>query len=152
MSRFATIAEAVKDRLNDAPDGTFNEEFTAQRKYVPAVKLTDLEQDQLRVTVVAASRDQSLLDRTNNVDEIEIHVGVQRRISEDCQPDTEAGATELDGYATLAEQIADYLSVRGELASTGAKWLRTTNNPIYDTDQLMTERTFMSLISVTYKI
>jgi hypothetical protein len=154
-SRNAAVAEAIKARLNAAPGATFVQAFTAQRKYLPASDLEDL--DGLTVTVVATRDDPSQLDRLKLQHEVEVQIGVQKRLSPDIDPESEAGNDELDAHVEVVEQIADYLSKNSEpgkpnITYGSARWTKTSIPMLADPEHLADRRVMTSLIILTLKI
>ncbi len=145
-SKIATLADAVKTSLND---GTFSQEFTAERKYIPAMKLEDLAEDGgVIVLVVPRSNDIENVTRVDRMKTVEITIGVQKKLTQTCDPGAESGNVELDAMLLLVEEIAAHFN--GKYGD--ATWIRTSNDPIYDPEDLLERRTFASLVTVTFKL
>lgn len=153
-SRNVTVAQAVKVALNAAAatSGTFGEAFVARRVYVPLNSLEALED--LQATVYAAGDEQELLTRKLQDHDITVEIGLQKRLTPDCDPETEAGNTEIDALVELSEKVADFFSPGGggyaAMAAT-ARWNKTALAlPSYE--HLTQFRTFSSVITLTYKL
>lgn len=146
-SKVAAVAEAVKTALNLAPDGTFSQTFTAVRKYLPAADLQDLKDWQ--VTVVARSGEYSKLSRSANQRDVQIDVGLQKKIATTTNPATAGGNPELDAFLQFAEEVADFFKPG---AYGPGLWLGTKHEPLVDPDHLLTQRVFTSLITLTFKV
>ncbi len=141
-SVLVTIAEAVKDSLNAAPDGTFSQSFTATRAYDPLWELEDL--GTLRVTVTPASYDSTAADRARNQDELTVHVAIQKHLGDDAQANTVP-----DALMDLVQEIADYLD---RTAQGDAQWLRTQVLTPYSVAHWRQKNAFTAVLAVTYRL
>jgi hypothetical protein len=145
-AKIATLADAVKDALADA---TFSQEITVERRYIPALKLEDLEADAgVIVLVVPRSNEIENLSRSDRQKTVDISIGIQKRLTQAADPGNEAANEELDEMLLLVEEIAEHFAPG---AYGGAKWVRTRNDPIFDPEDLLNNRTFASLVTVTFK-
>ncbi len=148
-SKIALLADAVKTSLNT---GTFSQTFTAERKYIPAKSLEELETaaatDAPVVIVVARSNEIENLSRVDRQKTVDIGIGVQKRLTQACDPGSEDGNAELDATLLFVEEIAAHFTP-GEYG--GALWVATKNDPIYDQEDLTNNRTFASMVIVTFK-
>jgi hypothetical protein len=141
-SQIAAIADAVKTALNDA---SLSQDFAAERLFVPYATLEAL--DDLHVYVMPVERTITKRDRGELQSDIRIDVAVIKRIEAD--PKTEAANTELDALLMLTEEVVGLFG-RGEYGP--GKWLATENTSLFDIDRLNTSKTFLSLVTLTFKL
>lgn len=141
-SVLVTIAEAVKDSLNAAPDGTFSQSFTATRAYDPLWELEDL--GTLRVTVTPASYDSTAADRARNQDELTVHVAIQKHLGDDWLTNTAP-----DALMDFVQEIADYLDRK---AMASAAWIRTQTLAPYSVAHMRQQNVFTAVLALTYRI
>jgi hypothetical protein len=134
------VADAVVASLNA---GSFGVPFTAERKYVPAVDLSDLAE--LKVTVVPKSAEITTATRTSSYFDCTIDIGIQQKVN----PNEPA---ELDALSDLAEQIVDHLRLSPLDALPEAAWLSIAHEPVFAPEHLDQQRVFTSVISVTYRV
>jgi hypothetical protein len=145
-SQIAAIADAVKTALNDAvADETLSMTFAAERLFVPYATLEALED--LHVYVMPVERVVTKRDRGELQSDVRVDVAVIKRIEAD--PKTEAANAELDPLLELVEEIVELFG-RGEYG--GARWLATENPGLFDIDRLNTSKTFLSLVTLTFKL
>ena len=141
MSSVMDIADAVAAELNAAPAGAFDPGFTAVRPVLPEFTLAELAD--FRVAVVPRSLEFAGSTRSSQQVEIAIHIGGMKKLG-----------TDLDGEVTalvaLVEQIATYLASRRLRNAADAAWVRMANDPIYSPQHLASQRTFTSVLTVTY--
>jgi hypothetical protein len=140
VSTVIDVADAVVASLNA---GSFALPFTAARKYVPAVELSDLAD--LNVTVVPKSAEITTATRTSSYFDCTIDIGIQQKVN----PNEPA---ELDALADLAEQIVDHLRLSPLDALPEAVWLSIANEPVFAPEHLDQQRVFTSVVSVTYRV
>ena len=139
MSNIADVAEAIVVALNAE---TFSPVFTATRDYEPTF---DLQDKDLRVTVVPNGIAMSTLARNTNQDDIDIDIGVQKKVS------GQATNIEMDALIDLMEQIATFM--RTAPRSYGnAQWVSATNIPIYSQEHLKDMRQFTSVLTVSLRL
>src|SRR4029078_4956496 len=113
MAIVIEIADAVVDLLNET---TFDQGFTAERRYLPIFELPDMKV--LHVTVVPKSKTDVLFARSSAAHEVQADVAVQKKFaSED--------AVELDPLLKLVEDIADLFRLKTLNASRPATWIKT---------------------------
>jgi hypothetical protein len=136
----ADVAEALKDLLNSAPGGTFAQAFTAARSNAPGFPLEDLAS--LRVITAPKALEESIATRGSVAETIRVDVGVIKRF---------ASQAEADALLTLAGQIRSYVRMR-PLASVGAAWLGTAQDPLYDPDQYRQNKVFFAVLTITYRL
>lgn len=138
MSQIADIAQAIVVALNAE---TFSPVFTATRAYRPTF---DIKDSDLRVTVIPRSILMGMLTRSSNQDDLDIDIGIQKKISD------LSTNTEVDALIDLVEQIAVFLrTVPREYGV--ASWVRSTNDPIYNPEHLKDLMQFTSVLTVTLK-
>lgn len=140
MSVVIDVADAVVASLNV---GSFPLPFTAVRKYLPAVELSDLAA--LNVTVVPKAVEITAATRTSSYFDCTIDIGIQQRVN----PDEPA---ELDALADVAEQIVDHLRLRPLDTLPAAAWMSIAHEPMFVPEHLDQQRVFTSVVSVTYRV
>ena len=142
MARIIDIADAIAAELNAAAAGTFAPAFTAVRRVLPSFDLSELAE--LRVSVVPKALDISGAARSASQFDRQIDIGVQQKLGKDLD-------TEVAALCGLVEQIAAYLRRRPLTGMPHAAWVRTQNDPVYAPDHLAQQRTFTSVLTLTYR-
>ena len=142
MSLVIDIADAVTAEINAAAPGTFSQSFTAQRSVLPAFDLEDLAE--LKVTVVPKSVQITGSTRAASQYEIAIDIGVQKKVGTDLD-------AEVAVLGTLVDEIADYLRRRPLSSAPSVAWTAISNDPVYAPQHLAEQRTFTSVLTVTYR-
>jgi len=142
MALVIDIADAVAAELNAAPAGTFDPAFTAVRRVLPEFELSDLAE--LRVTVVPKAVEISGSTRSVGQFDCRIDIGVQKKLGKDLD-------TEVATLCGLMDAIAGFLRRRPLAAAPHAAWVRTQNDPVYAPEHLAEQRTFTSVLTVTYR-
>ena len=143
MSLIIDIADAVAAEINAAPPGTFSETVAAQRMVLPEFELSDLAD--LKVTVVPRGMEITGSTRTLSQYDVQIDIGIQKRIGKSIDADV----TALLG---LVDELAEFLKRRPLAAAPWAAWVKTDNEPIYAPDHLAENRTFTSVLTLTYRV
>jgi hypothetical protein len=141
-SKIIDITEAVKDRLNAAPGGTFVLPFTAVRVYRPSDKLEALEN--LSVQVIPGPYERERISRGSVQKTHSVAVLVQRRVESETNAD-------IDPLTELCEQIADYIGP-GEIGATGASWTGTEHSPLYDEENMQNLKVFSNAVQFAFAI
>ena len=142
MSMVTTIADAVAAELNAAEQGTFSEDFTAERRVLPQFDLEDLAA--LLVTVVPKSVQIAGSTRSVCQYDVAIDIGVQKKLGTDLD-------VEVAVMGTLVDEIADFLRRRPLEATPSAVWVASSNDPVYAPAHLAERRVFTSVLTVTYR-
>ena len=142
MALIIDIADAVAAELNAAPAGSFTPAFTAVRRVLPAFELSEL--SELRVSVVPKGVDISGSSRSTCLVDCQVDIGVQQKLG----GDLDAGVAALCG---LVETIAAYLRRRPLTGAPHTAWVRTQSDPVYAPDHLAQQRTFTSVLTITYR-
>ena len=142
MALIIDIADAVAAELNAAPAGSFDPAFTAVRRVLPAFELAELVG--LKVSVVPKATEAAGSSRSACLIDCRIDIGVQRKLGRDL----DAGVAALCG---LVEAIAAYLRRRPLTGAPHTAWVRTQNDPVYAPDHLAQQRTFTSVLTITYR-
>jgi hypothetical protein len=146
MAEILSIADAVVTALNaEAFQGTLEEEFTAERKYLPRVELKDM--GTLHVTVVPKAVITEVSSRSTADYQYQIDVGVQKRFA---AGDDEAD--ELDPLLGLVEQIADYLRLKRLDEFTDAMWIKTEHPALYAPEHMEQFHQFTSILTFTFRL
>lgn len=142
MARIIDIADAIAAELNAAAAGTFAPAFTAVRRVLPAFDLSELAE--LKVTVVPKGVEIGGAMRSASQFDFQIDIGVQQKLGTDLD-------TEVATLCGLVEAIAAYLRRRPLTGMPHAAWVRTQNDPVYAPDHLAQQRTFTSVLTITYR-
>lgn len=137
------LVEAVKDELNDAPDGTFSRAFTALRDYLVQTRLEEI--GNLRVVVFAADQEQEIETRGTDRREQQVDVGVQQKLS-GTDPEN------VDPLVDLTEEIADHLNRRKLAGFAGAHWLSNEILTAGLRDHLVRQSVYTGVVRVTYRV
>lgn len=154
----ATIAQAATDLLTAASGGGFfGVTFTATRKAVPANLLEDL--TDLTLTVCPIGPEARKLVTRGLVQKVfSIDIGIQQRLTTDCNPETPGGNTEIDALMAFAELVALFFQPdgpnKGLIPETTAMWCEEGPNaidPPYDVAHLREKRTFTSRLILTVR-
>ena len=142
MALVIDIADAVTAEINAAPGGTFSLALTAVRKVLPVYDLSDL--DTLKVTVVPKAVEITAASRSSSQYDIAVDIGVQKKLGKDID-------AEIVALVGLVDEIADYLRQRALAAAPYAIWAGIVNEPVYSAEHLADNRTFTSVLTVTYR-
>jgi hypothetical protein len=138
VSLVADIADAVTAEINGATLGA----FTAARVYRPQFTLEQLAA--LTVTVVPGPIERERLARGSNVQKTyTVGVSVQQKVEDETN-------ASIDPLVALAEQIADVIGP-GEIGATGAQWVRTDHEPLYDPDHMRDHQVFTNVVLFTFQ-
>jgi hypothetical protein len=143
MAMILTIADAVVAELNAASAGTFDPAFTAVRRVLPEFDLSDLAE--LKVSVVPKAVEINGSTRSVGQFDCQIDIGVQKKLGKDLD-------AEVMALCGLMDAIAGYLRRRPLSAAPHAAWVRTQNDPVYAPQHLAEQRTFTSVLTVTYRV
>lgn len=143
-SQIASIADAMVTLLNA---GTFTQEFTATRKWIPKVDLEDL--GTICVTVVPKDYVRENETRISVRKTFQVDIGVQKRLETTTNPEDPTKLTEVDGLMGFMEEIANFFSnENGRIG--GAAWVRSEiPEPLYDQKLLDEDHIFFSRVTVT---
>ena len=142
MPVITDIADAVVAELNNAPEGTFGQAFTAQRLNLPEFDLKDMQD--LHVTVVPKGVEIAAASRANSQYDWQIDVAVQKKLAS-------ADQSEQDGLIALVEEIATFLARRPLSAFPAAVWVRAELPTLYSPEHLRELRQFTSVLTLTYR-
>ncbi len=137
MGKLTDIADAVVAVLNAAE---LDMEFTAERTLLPLYDLKTLRN--LKVSVVPKGRKIIQGARVLTIDEIQIDIGIQKKISDD---------SELDGLMKLVEDIAGLFKAERLAGYPNAICIKKENEPIYDPEHLRQFHQFTSVVTLTFK-
>jgi hypothetical protein len=139
MALAMDIADAVVAEL---ASGSFSQAIAPQRMVLPEFGLEDLAD--LRVTVVPKAVEISGSTRSVSQYEVQIDIGVQKKLGKNLDADVPA-------LCELVDEIAAFLKRRSLAAAPYAAWVRSANEPIYAADHLAEQRVFTSVLTVTYR-
>ena len=142
MALIIDIADAVVSELNDTLPEVFSPPFTAVRRVLPEFELAEL--TDLKVTVVPKSIEISGATRGAGAFDYEVDIGVQKKLGKNI----DAEVTELCG---LVETIIAFMRQRPLGRLPYLKWVRTRNDPVYAPEHLAEQRTFTSVITLSYR-
>jgi hypothetical protein len=138
MGKLTDIADAVVNILNASG---LTPEFTAERTLLPRYDLKALKT--LKVSVVPKGRKITQGTRVHTIDEIQIDIGIQKKISDD---------SELDILLKLVEDICALFKAERLEGCPSAICIKKENEPIYDPGHLRQFRQFTSVITLTFKV
>lgn len=135
-----TIAEAVKDALNDAD---FDEPFTAFRAYEPQFDLAEL--DRWRLCVVPMGEQWTILSRgAKDKFQYRIDIGAARQV-------TSTAPEHVDPRVYFVQSMADDLR-KGVITANLAVCIDVQTDPVYDAAMLRNQRLFLSRLTLTYQL
>jgi len=140
MALAIDIADAVVAEL---AGGAFSQPITPVRRVLPEYELADLKD--LRVTVVPAAVEITGASRTLSQHDVRIDIGIQKKLGKNLD-------TEVAQLCGLVDEIAEFLKRRPLQATPYATWVKSANEPIYAADHLAEQRTFTSVLSITYRV
>lgn len=141
-SQIVSAAEAVKSAINGA---SLSQAFTATRKWVPKVDLEDL--GTLTVTVVPKIYARTPETRGQCRREIQIDIGVQKRLASTTDPEDPAKLEEIDALMQLVEEMADVFQPG---TYGGARFVRSeVPDPMCDPAVMDDHNVFQSVVAVT---
>jgi hypothetical protein len=138
MSKLTDIADAVVAVLNGSE---LTPEFVAERTLLPIYDLKTLKE--LKVSVVPKGRKIIQGARVLTIDEIQIDIGVQKKISDD---------SELGILMKLVEDITALFKPERLTGYPNALCVKKENDPIYDPDYLRQFHQFTSVVTLTFKV
>ncbi len=136
-AKIIDIADAVAALLNA---GSFSRTFTAERHVLAEFDLGALQT--LRVSVVPRGLSIAPASRSQRTYDYQVDVGIQEHV---------AGLSDVDGLLALTEEVVDYLT-GVHLEDEDAMWMSTENAPVYVPQHLDQERTFTSVVTITYRV
>ena len=140
MAVITDIADAVAAEINA---GSFSQQVSAAREYLPAFELADMQT--LRVTVVPKSVTTLPGGRAHNQYDYAIDVAVQKKLDA-------ADNAEIDELMTLVDELADHLRFKRLTDYPNAAWLKTENQPVYAQEHLQELRQFTSILTFTFRV
>jgi hypothetical protein len=143
LSLVLDIATAVAAELNDAPEGTFDEDVQAMCSVLPVYELTQMAD--LKVTVVPKAVQIDGATRAASQFDVQIDIGIQKKLGSDLE-------SEVAELLNLVDQIAQYLRNRPLVAAPHAMWVATANEPVYAPEHLADKRLFTSVLTLTYRV
>lgn len=152
-SQIAAVRDAVVTAINTAAatPNTFSQTFTAKAKYIPVYDLATT--DGLVVSVVPSSYTRANKSRSAVNKSVDIDIGIQKRLlASTTDPSDPEKLAEIDALLAFAEELADFFHPgSGQVGSTGFFYLTATiPDPLYDSDQMRHNHTFVSVVTVTF--
>ncbi len=138
VSILTDLADAVVAVLNAAE---LDIEFIAERTLLPLYDLKALRE--LKISVVPKGRKIVQGSRVVTTQEIQIDIGIQKKISDD---------SELDGLLKLVEDIAGLFKAERLEGYPNAICVKKENDPIYDPEHLRQFHQFTSVLTLTFKV
>lgn len=133
------LADAVAAELNS---GSFSRTFTAQRLLLPEFELAEL--TDLKVTVVPKGIEYGPFSRQWTRQELSVDIGIQQKLTGDVE-------TELPGLLAFVQELVLFLRKRTLADFAEVTWLKIQNEPLYAPEHLANQRTFTSVLTVTYQ-
>lgn len=140
MNTLIRLADAVTSHLNG---GAFSRPLQAVRRYQPVFELPDLQE--LQVSVVPKSIAVLAGDRSTQVFEAVVDVGIQKQVAPEA-------LAELDALLALVGEVLDALRGQRLPEFPEAAWVGITNEPVFAPEHLQQKRVFTSVVSVTYRL
>lgn len=134
------LADALVVELNNA---TFTPAVVAQRIYRPVHSLPQL--DEIKLLVVPRSFATSATDRGADQLELQVDVGVRRRVRPDEDED-------IDQMLSLLDQVSEWLNRRQLVQMPAARFLGLLAEPIYDPEDLDNRHVFTGVLTATYRL
>ena len=141
MAAVVDVPQAVVNTLNAAPGPPWSQPFTATRHYLPIHEKSDLAA--LTVTVAPRTIEGERLTRGQMQDDLVIDIAIQQA----CEPTNDAA---IDVLVNIVDAIKQYLRTTILTGTTGARFVKDKNDPIYSPQHLVKEGIFTSILSVTY--
>jgi hypothetical protein len=140
MTTILQVADSVTEQLNAAE---FDQEFVAERLYVPNFDLEDMKE--LRVSVVP--RDVEILphDRSQNRYHCRVDVAIQKKFSQ-------GSNQEIDVLVDLGEKIADEFRLKRLLSFHAARCIKAEHTVLYSSEHWEQLRQFTSLLTLTFEL
>ena len=138
MSKLTDIADAVAAKINNA---NLVPGLVAERTLLPVFELKDLKT--LKVSVVPKSRKITQDARCHTSDEIEVDIGIMKKIADD---------SELDGLMKLVEDMEGIFKAERLAGYPNAVCVKKENDPVYDPEHLRQFRQFTSVLTLTFKV
>jgi len=138
MSKVTEIADAVAVKINNA---SLVPGLIAERIFLPVFELKDMKT--LKVSVVPKARRITQESRSHENDEVEIDIGIQKKISCD---------TELEILLRLVENITALFKAERLEGYPTALCVRKENQPVYDPEHLRQFNQFTSVVTLTFKV
>lgn len=113
----------------------------------------------LLATVYLSAELRTATSRDATQKDVDVIVGLQKRLTQACDPASGTDTTELDALADLAEQVAQFFEARdgydGDLLDSGGArvgtWVETQCDPVYDPADLLQRRTFTGVVTITFR-
>ncbi len=139
MSRIIDLADSLVESLNAV---VFDPPFIATRTYRVTLDLTQM--TDLQVNVVPKAIDISALSRATNQRDIQIDVGVQKKLTGVSQGD-------MDPLMDLVEAIEKHVRDTLIFDPGNARWIATQNIPVFSQEHLAESRMFTSVLTFTFK-
>lgn len=150
MNALSTIAAAVKSALAGASLGMTP---AVRRCYVPP-QYDTATTSELRLLVIAPDEDVDLQGENTTRGQCDhlytVQVGITKRITA-ADVTSEAALTELDALSDFRERVIDFLKLPANRAQGEATLDGLKNSPAYDVPILNEKKTFVSVITLTYR-
>jgi len=137
------IADAVKSVLDGA---SLSQSFTSVRSYAPLFGKQDEDSDdleELQLVVVPRELSAAQLTRRSSMFDYVVDVGI-------CQRKALTNA-DIDPLMVFTEEVVDLFRSKPLTGYTSAYCTAVANNPIYDFASLTQQKTFLSLVTLTFQ-
>jgi hypothetical protein len=146
IARLIEVADAVTRLINQ---GEFDLKFEAKRRHFVRLDLDKLGDD-LHVAVVPSARTTANLDRAHVLHDVQVMIGVQRRISAD-----EDAA--VDALMALTEAVEAHIRRAALPAADGQplehiRWRSSELTTPLSSEHLDARRTFLAILTITYAV
>jgi len=140
MTTVLQVADSVTAQLNVAD---FDNEFIAQRMYVPNFDLEDMKE--LRVSVVPRDVELFPHDRAHNRYHCRVDIAVQKKFSKGTND-------EIDPLVDLVEKIADEFRLKRLASFQAARCVKAEHTVLYSSEHWEQLRQFTSLLTLTFEL
>lgn len=135
----SVLTDIADDLVTHLGTLSLSQTFTASRVFLP-----DFEREQLtgyEVTVYPASESRGVITRAAIEHVYELNVVVRAPVNPASNPDISAALYFVEQLVT---------GIKGQAAS-GASWLTSENDPVFDLESLQQRHEFLSVITIQYK-
>jgi hypothetical protein len=164
-SRNATVADTVKTLLNAAAAGDaenpevnpFGVNFIAERVAAPVEDLDAITALEVKVWTPGDSGSDTEAKKLRQY-EIPVVVAMAIPLPSGCDPSSENGNAQIDGFTEMVERVADYITAESfgsggiNLGAGGQAFWTKTATAFPNSDTLLNDRLFFALITYTFTL
>ena len=142
------IIQLTAALITELAAGTFSLPYTATRAYSPyrtLEELTTASESGMVLSMVPASQDIRVLDRSDDERDFVVDIGIQKKVSD------KTLAT-IDPLMAFVDEVVTFLARRRLTDFSTAKWLLTENDQIYHPAHLDDIAVFTSVLRLHYRV